>query len=718
MKIIHSKNRLMNNDNPSQISKKTSSESIGKENQTKNLLFRMGEVDIKEKVNVVNSDSFISEENIINNISNYKKNSKYNNLKNQDKYLDINKNNKHYNTEHISKIHSGKNKYLCFLNTNNSKKAKSLYNNKNNHDENQHPQNNPAHTFSENLLITDLDEFFRNVYDFYYNKGYKNILTQTVLDNLSYLFSIHFIILNLFIIDWKQIIMSCKYENRCMIELSKKFTVEEIKENLYSNKILFTLCYSFLMTYYFAFLIRSFILIKNMKFIKNIYDYKLKIKQSELENIKFDKILKRLIHLQKVEGFCRIKENITKYDIISRIMRQDNYMIALFSNNIIDTKIDLSFTFKIPLIFRTFEIFHLNLSLDFFSNYLYTKINEAVVNFAFGTLDKNLNKNFINLKWFRLKLFLFMLVECLFLLPLIFLKIIFFIFKNADNIKSEKKTLITNKIWDRKYQILFKNYNELQHYYEYRIYTSYKYLELFNNCFKSDEKIYNIIKKFLRLIFGSILILFFFISIFESRLLSELTIFGNNFVWIGLGVGIILSLTGDNPEKNYKENPYVQIYFDQYKNYEHVNFNLYEGKDYFDCDNRNYFYKKLLNCLINIPKDFQLEYDSYSKLMKKINQYYELSLLSIIKEILSMIFFPIILIKLIINAEKIRQFILQNSIEIYGLGTICTFSHFNFQSYKNNREKKVIFFEYGFNDKKFFNSCFYFRVSFTYIIFF
>ena len=550
----------------------------------------------------------------------------------------------------------------------------------------------------ENLLIKDLDEFFKNIYNYYYNKGYNNILTQIILDNISYLFSIHFVILNIFIINWKEIILKCTVDNLCNSELSNNFSIQNFSEKISEHFFLFFFIYGFLIIYYLIFFFKSILQIINMKKIKNIYDYRLKIKQSELEHIKFDQIIHRLIILQDKESFCRIKENLTKYDIISRIMRKDNYMLALFTNNIIDSKI--KFSLKIPFIQK--KIFDFN--FEIFSNFLYTKINESVIDFALNSMDKRVNVNFISLQTLRLKLIFFMFCECIFLIPSIFLKIIFWIFINADNIKSNRN--ITNKIWDRKNLILFRNYNELQHYFDYRITTSYKYLELFNNCFKSKQRLFNIVKRFLKLITGSILFIIFMISFFDNRLLTDMTIFGKNFVWLSIIVGVIISITNSEEEKDLKENPYTCLSDNNDKKF--------LAGNYLDCDNRVVYYKKLINCLINIPEEWSLA-ENFSKVNKEINNNYEMSFLMIVKEILSMVFFPVVWIKLIFNADEIRKFIIKNSCNFPDLGTICCFSYFNFENYKRNRAGSSRFVDYNFNDKKFLNSCFYYKVKIKFL---
>ena len=47
--------------------------------------------------------------------------------------------------------------------------------------------------FTNNLIISDLDSFFQDIYSYYYHGGYNNIVTRVVLDNITYIFTIHFL---------------------------------------------------------------------------------------------------------------------------------------------------------------------------------------------------------------------------------------------------------------------------------------------------------------------------------------------------------------------------------------------------------------------------------------------------------------------------------------------------------------------------------------------
>jgi len=554
----------------------------------------------------------------------------------------------------------------CFSKTNYKNRFK------NSKDEKSH--NISTHnTFENNLVIQDLDSFFKNVYDYYYLRGYSNIITQLVLDNSSYLFAIHFFIFNIYIIDWPLIIKLCVKEDKCDLEISDFVSTSKIGENFSS----FLLIYLFLIAYYLLFLWKSLLFLHKMKKMKNIYYYKLRIKQKEMENLKFCEIIERLIELQESENYCRIKENLTKFDVISRILRKENFLIAMITNNVIDLKL------KIPLIGEK----------SFFTNFIYNNIYECIMKFAFEKGDTRVNPKILNLTLFRFKMIFYLLTESFFIPATIFFKIIFFIFRNADNFTSNKKSQtssisnLSQKIFSAHSQILFRNYNELQHHFEYRINKSYNSIEKFMNCFK-DRRI-SIFSKFFVIISGSFLILVFVISTIDNRLLTELKIFNKKIFFFAFVMGILISLFQSNAnfDKNSEE--------DYLENFE------YKDK----------LYKDIVNKVMNIPNDWKKSYN-YTTLYKKISECYENNSVSLFKEIISISIFPVIWLKIILTQTKnIVKFFKFYVKDVNGIGMIYSYSYFDIQNFKFFKERDLNFNEWTFNDRKFLNSLIDYNVT-------
>jgi hypothetical protein len=63
-----------------------------------------------------------------------------------------------------------------------------------------------------------------------------------------------------------------------------------------------------------------------------LYREKLNISQNQLDNIRWHEIVEKLIHLH-VQGIHRVAVNdlLTEHDVVSRILRKENYMVALIN---------------------------------------------------------------------------------------------------------------------------------------------------------------------------------------------------------------------------------------------------------------------------------------------------------------------------------------------------------------------------------------------------
>jgi autophagy-related protein 9 len=502
------------------------------------------------------------------------------------------------------------------------------------------------------LLVSDLDQFFKNVYEYYYHRGYKNIMVQTILDNLSYLFCLHFFVLNVYIINWKVVISTCIETGNCDLELMDYIDLD------FNKSIYFILGYSLLILYYSIFLYNSVINVYNMKYTKGIYETKLRIRQKDMENMKFDDIIGRLIELQKADNYCRIKEKINKFDIIARITRRENFMIGLMSTGAVDFRVG------VPGVG----------TVNFYTNYIETKFNEAILGSFFQRGDANLNTTMYNVRYFQFRIITYIVIEIIFLFPILFYKLIFWLFKNADNIKSNRNIL--QRIWSPQIQILFRNYNELQHHYENRINNSYIHTEKFLCCFR--ERLISNISKFFTLIFGSFLLVIFILSTIDNRLLTDLKVLGKSFVWVGFVVSVLLSIFSEK-QQNHEEN-YIE------------NVELKEN-----------LLKQITASVINIPDTWKKDHN-FSSLFKRISIDYKFSLQTMMKELLSIILFPFIGLRVIYRASDIIKFFRINSRKVEGLGTICAYSYFDLSAYKALKEKDMSYNEVTFNDRKFINS--------------
>ena len=507
------------------------------------------------------------------------------------------------------------------------------------------------------LQINDLDKFFSQVYFYYYQRGYKNIKQKIIIKNTIYIISIHLIIIIIFFIDWFKL---KEQSNETNIKLTNYLTLKNLKNN-FLKIFLFYFYFMFNYLSYFFFSIKQIISMKN---ISLIYYEKFKLKDKDLDNYSFNEIMNYLIELQEVEQYCRIKENITKFDIINRINRIENYIISLISNNIID-----------------FNLFGFN----FFTNYTYHFIKYNLFSYIFLEKEVEINKNIYNINSFKLKI-LSQIFFQIFSIPYeIIFKIIFYLYKNIIQIYK-----INERNWDNETLYKFKNYNELKHHFENRISKSYintnKYLRF------SKYKNPILLNYILKLLFIFMFILFF-ISLYVNINIINIKINNFNCLHIFLFIGAI-------------------IFFINIKNYKYNN------------NNNNIFYENIsekINDFNNISNYIENIPSNWSKMKNYLNyetisKTYIINFKLFLNDLISIIIFPILWLKFLINIQNLVNFIKIFSSNINGLGRVCSFSILNCREYKKIIEKNSLLYSNNydkrFNEAKFINSMIYFEKYF------
>ena len=512
--------------------------------------------------------------------------------------------------------------------------------------------------FTNNLVISDLDSFFQDIYSYYYHGGYNNIVTRVVLDNITYIFTIHFLMFNLFFVEWSRITSLNSKDNE-KIELTAYIS----NKNFESHKFFAFTFYSMLLIYYLKFMIGSIYKFYNARTTHFIYKNKLRVRQSDLEMMTFDQICDLIIELQKKENFCRVKDTLTKFDIISRINRKENYIIALISNKVI-----------------SFKLF----GFDIMTTYLYLSLKRNFMSFVFKQNEADINKSFHYINLYRLKIVIQILFQIIGIPGEVIFRIIFFLFKNADNFRTKRNFCM--KQWNTKTLIEFKNYNELKHNFEKRISLSYLPTEFFITSFK--KKFYSILNKAIVLIGGSIVLVFIVVSCLNVNI-ANVTVKGYNFIAIICIIGLIISYFNSDADSTVN------------------NINSFDPEDKIG------LYKKMIYYLQNIPTKWNKT--KINKNFKIVNKVFYNNVLELFNEVISIVFFPFLWFQLVINAKDIIDFIKTFSTRVEGLGTLCSFSILNPSVYQSISEKSSVLTQSDqrFRDEKFINSMIYFEENFN-----
>lgn len=487
------------------------------------------------------------------------------------------------------------------------------------------------------LQITDLDKFFTNVYTYFYQKGYKNILIRSILDILTSILIIVFIF-SIFFVNWFDLIEECKEskENDCqLVDFLIKNTHFSIKPNETSQKSLYLLKFIFYIhvLYIIITLYKYISYISEMKSIRDIYKNKLGIKQKELENLTFNHIINKLISLQDTENYCRVKEKLTKYDIISRIMRRKNYLNYLISNKII----------VLPNTFKT--------------NYTIDIITSSIINHSFQSDSALISKDFksLTVKASLLSHFLF---EIIFLFPNITFRISTWLFRNAETFSGKMiktSTSTSSVLSDQSYSpfqlISFLCYNELNDRFDLRITSGLSHTKAFTSSFEMEFS--SIVFSFLRFVCGGLLLIIILISLIDDSMLNRMKILNFNLLYIAIMIGFLSGMSSSYilPESINSTKQYVSAPLDKKIN----------------------TYKNMIDQLINVSETL-VNLDEFSEKNVKIQKTFSYSILLFINEILSIICLPYIIYRLYSQSEFIVNHINESTMRIDGIGDVCSCS--------------------------------------------
>lgn len=362
--------------------------------------------------------------------------------------------------------------------------------------------------------INNLDHFFKELYSYYSSKGIAAIILSEVCGVISLGFTVVFSVFLIAFIDWTAL-AHCKDEHSCSADQNiighnpfrETPGLWNIMISLYFLIFGGMWCWKCWSAYHTV--------LKGFE-MEKFYREKLGIKYQELCDLAWFQVIDRLITLHD-HGALRIvmKDKLELHDIVLRIMRKDNYMIALVNMNCLDL--------YVPWWLAPFTT----------ENMILTKSLEWALSFCIMehmfTDDFEVSETFLNdIEGLRFRfqvvgLILFLLMP----FTLIFMVIHFFL-QNAQQFHSSRAYLGPRQ-WTSLALWQFREFNELPHIFEERMNKAYtpgiEYLSSFHNHYLI------IIAKFVGYISGAIVGSLLLISVISDSALLYLHLADYNLLW-------------------------------------------------------------------------------------------------------------------------------------------------------------------------------------------
>lgn len=224
------------------------------------------------------------------------------------------------------------------------------------------PENDPARWNH----VEDLDCFFSAVYEYHQKSGFKCMLLEKLGQLFRFAFLVFFLSYTWKCIDY-DILFGLKLPPGMPNTTASKVSIYDAFLTLgqCSAKIPFWLyLFDFLMFLVWLWLcVRAVYRIYQFHDIQSFYNVALKISDNDLQNITWHDVLTRLIETQRVQQMCVHKKELTPLDIYQRILRYENYTVALVNKSILPPQLELPFLGNV--IFFTQDL-KMNLDLLFF----------------------------------------------------------------------------------------------------------------------------------------------------------------------------------------------------------------------------------------------------------------------------------------------------------------------------------------------------------------
>lgn len=244
--------------------------------------------------------------------------------------------------------------------------------------------------------------------------------------------------------------------------------------------------------------------------IRSFYLTALHICTTDLTNMTWHEVQRRLLEVQKEQQMCIHKQELTELDIYHRILRFKNYMIAMERKSLLPLKHDIPFIGDCA-----FYSIGLKYNLDFilfwgpwspFENYWKLK-DEYKIYHRRKQLAEDLSKKIL---WIGIANFA--------LSPLILMwQILYSFFRYADTLKREP-SMLGSRRWSNYARLYLRHYNELDHEFDARLNRGYRLANKYMDIFTSQLIV--ILAKNVAFFAGSVLAVLVVLTVIDEDVLA------------------------------------------------------------------------------------------------------------------------------------------------------------------------------------------------------
>uniref|UniRef100_A0A1B6D492 Autophagy-related protein 9 n=1 Tax=Clastoptera arizonana TaxID=38151 RepID=A0A1B6D492_9HEMI len=359
--------------------------------------------------------------------------------------------------------------------------------------------------------IEDLDSFFARNYLYHQKHGFACMILQEILELVQFIFVVFFSTFLFNCINYP--VLFRDNENNSTVNNRKIALSDAVLSTgqCIENIPLHWWCVIFVSIIFWLFrAVRVVYHIFQYWNIKAFFNTALKIQDSELDNVTWHEVQRRIREVQLEQQMCIHKRDLSELDIYHRILRFKNYMVAMVNKSLLPVKI------KVPVLGH----------IVYFSNGLKYNINFLLFWGPWSPFQNNwhLKEDFKKankrheLSLQMKKHILYVALINLFLCPLIMLwQILYSFFNYAEILKREPGNLGL-RCWSQYGRLYLRHFNELDHELNARLNRAYRPASKYMSIFTSP--IMTVIAQNVVFVAGSILAVLLALTVYDEDVLT------------------------------------------------------------------------------------------------------------------------------------------------------------------------------------------------------
>ncbi|XP_056630405.1 autophagy-related protein 9A [Diorhabda sublineata] len=484
--------------------------------------------------------------------------------------------------------------------------------------------------------IDDLDSFFTRMYKYHQKHGFLCLLLQEIFELGQFLF---IVILTTYLFHGINYPILFHYSNaRNGTKITLHDIIFPVSECIHNFSFL-TWCIIIisLAVLVFKFFTKFYQTIYYWD-IKQFYNTALKINDDELDNLTWCDIISKIKEVQLEQQMCIHKRELTELDIYHRILRQENYMVAMVNKHLLPPRIRIPFIGEI--VYWTKPLRYNIQGLLFRSPW---SPFESPWHLREEYKKQNLRNELAN-KLGRYIIYLALINLCLF--PIIFLwQILYNFYSYGDLIKREPGRMgIRN--WSLYSKLYFRHFNELDHELQARLTRAYRPASRYLEAFSSP--VMTVIAQYVGFMCGSLFTVIVALTIYDEDVIAV-----EHVLSIMTALGAITAICRS----------------------------LIPDERTIWCP------EQLLECVVMhthyLPTDWKGQAHT-SRVRENFQELFQMSVVAILEDLLSPILTPYLMIRWVYpRSLEIVDFFRNFTVSVVGVGDVCSFAEMNVKKHGN-----------------------------------